>query len=191
MRSRFHRFFRRFPRELTSLVGITVLMLTARSVLADHYQVPTGSMRPTVEINDRILVDKFAFGLRVPFSTQYLYERDGPRRDDVVVLESPVDGTVLLKRIAGEPGQIIEVRDGWLYVDGHADAPRHVLRLVHGGGPDFGPVKVPAGHYLVLGDNRGESLDGRSFGFVERSSILGKAKGVYMRNSHFDWLPLD
>jgi signal peptidase I len=186
---------RRIVRELVMVAAFALVLMSARSSLADHYLVPSGSMQPTVEIDDRILVNKAAYGLRVPFSNTYLARFAGPAVGDVVVLDSPEEDKVLLKRVVGVPGTRVEVRRGRVRIDGEiAPIERrvdgvheqlggadHGLRLTDGGGPDWGPVTIPEGRYLVMGDNRGDSRDGRFFGLVAREAILGRAMGVFWR----------
>ena len=97
-------------REVAALAALVLVILAARSSLADHYHVPSGSMLPTIDLGDRILVNKLAYGFRVPFSNWYLVESEGPQRGDVVVFESPEDGEVLIKRVIGCPGDIVTIR---------------------------------------------------------------------------------
>src|SRR6185369_1881813 len=169
--------------------------------LADHYYVPSGSMIPSVEIGDRLIVNKLAYALRVPFSELVLAKRHGPERGDVVVLKSPENGITLLKRVAAIPGDEVAVTDGRLSINGHPvpitrdgaglvemlGTTAHPVRLTAGGGPDYGPVRLGPNEYLMLGDNRGESHDGRAFGLVDGHAILGKALGVWMRDGHPGW----
>jgi signal peptidase I len=187
--------FRRLARELAVLAAFVLVLLSARSSLADHYRVPTGSMQPTVDIDDHILVNKAAYGLRVPFSHSYVARFGGPAVGDVVVLDAPDDDKVLLKRVVGVPGTRVEVRSGQVWLDGVPAAIEHrpdglhellggadhEVRLTRGGGPDWGPVTIPDGRYLVMGDNRGDSRDGRFFGLVTGEAILGRAVGVFWR----------
>lgn len=204
---------RGFLREALFLGLLVLSVLSARSSLADHYYVPTGSMLPTVEIGDHLVVNKLAYGIRLPFTEVYLWRFQGPQRGDVVVLESPTDGTILLKRVVGLPGDRVRVVHGRLEIDGHPmpveasggllfedlDGVRHRIRLTAGGGPPLSPdlhgadasgmARIPEGRYLVMGDNRGESRDGRSFGFVRREAILGRAIAIYWRHG-FVWRPL-
>ncbi|MFO0590095.1 MAG: signal peptidase I [Polyangiaceae bacterium] len=190
-------------KDLASIGIAAAVVLVGRSSLADHYHVPSESMLPTVVVNDHILVNKAAYGVRVPFSHVTLAELAGPSRGDVVVLESPESGIVLLKRVVAGPGDTVAVRDGQLLLDGkpvpteskdgavtEALGHGHGLRLDDGGGPDFGPVKVPEGQYLVLGDNRGNSRDGRYFGLVKREAILGRAVAILTRNGSPTWISL-
>lgn len=179
-------------------------LLAARASLADHYTVPSGSMEPTVQVGDHVCVDKLAYGLRLPASHHYVFEREGPARGDVVVLTSPADGEVLLKRVAAIPGDDVVVSSGRLVINGvevpveqRADAVveqlgahRHELGTDYGGGPDLPATRVPPRSYLVLGDNRGNSRDGRYFGWVERSAFLGRASAVCLREGWPTWRPL-
>jgi signal peptidase I len=186
---------RRIARELLVIAAFALVLMSARSSIADHYSVPTGSMLPTIEIDDRIVVNKAAYGLHVPFTSAYVTRFDGPKLGDVVVLDSPEEAKVLLKRVVGTPGARVEVRGGRILVDGklarvepHPDGlyerlggAVHQVRITRDGGPDYGPVTIPEGRYLVMGDNRGDSHDGRSFGLVSREAILGRAMGVFWR----------
>ncbi len=188
-------------KNLLALGALTLVLLSARSVLADHYHVPTGSMEPTVSVGDRIFVNKAAYGLRVPFSNAYVVEFEGPQPGDVVVLESPEDGEVLLKRVVASPGDRIAVFAGRLELNGevvpidqrpdglyeHLGRTPHPVRLTHGGGPDLAETVIPEDRFLVMGDNRGNSLDGRVFGLVERGAILGRAVSVFVRDGEITW----
>jgi signal peptidase I len=183
-------------------VAAILVVLAARSSLADHYEVPSGSMLPTVRVGDHVLVSKLAYGIRAPF-IGYLDQFRGPARADVVVLESPESGIVLLKRVIAVPGDQVAVRDGRLWLNGaevaveaaHGELREllghaHRISLDEGGGPNFGPTTIPQGKYLVLGDNRGDSRDGRYFGLVDRRAIFGQALRVYWRNGTFAWQKL-
>lgn len=197
--------WRRRLRSAAGTVAILLVPLAARASFVDHYKVPSGSMRPTVEIGDRVFVNKAAYGFRLPLASSYLLETSDPARGDVVVLRSPEDSaTVLLKRVVAVPGDLVEIRRGRIYLDGEA-APvseegdvlleslgdeKHALRLVMGGGPDFGPTTLPTRKYLVVGDNRGDSRDGRVFGLVDRDAFLGHAKSVVLRRGRLTWQPL-
>ena len=189
-------------REIVSLLAFVVALAAARSSLADHYHVPTGSMIPTVAIGDHVVVNKMAYGLRVPFLGRTLVGFAGPTRGDVVVLDSPEDGATLLKRVVAVPGDLVEVHGGLLSINGnpvevelaHGGAVverlgthPHVLQLTRGGGYDYGPVVVGKDQFLVLGDNRGESHDGRAFGLVERQAIFGRALAVWLRHGGLCW----
>lgn len=178
-------------REGLFILVLVIGLLSARWTLASHYIVPTGSMIPTIEVGDRVIVDKTAYGVRVPWTNVVITDPAGPSRGDIVVLDSPEDGTVLLKRVVALPGERVSVRGGAVFIDG-ASAPvdEPHASLAAGPGPDMGPTDVPAGQYLVMGDNRGMSHDGRSFGLVERDTILGRVEGVFVRHGDFGWIDL-
>jgi signal peptidase I len=195
---------RSLVRDVVSILSASAVCLVARASFADHYVVPSGSMEPTVVVGDQICVNKAAYGLRVPASKTYVLEGQGPKRGDVVVLASPSDGEVLLKRVVAVPGDVVQVAGGHVRIDG-TEAPvreedgrlveelggkEHALSSEYGGGPDFGPTKVPADAYLVLGDNRGNSRDGRFFGWVQREAVLGKAVAVCLHDGKPGWKPL-
>ena len=97
---------------------ILVICGSFRSAVADWNDVPTGSMKPTIIEGDRIFVNKMAYGLRVPFTSWWVIDFEGPRRGDVVVFFSPVDGTRMVKRVVGVPGDRIETRRHRLFVNG-------------------------------------------------------------------------
>jgi len=201
-------------RKLISLVvdnrGFLTFMLCMfmfRSAIADWNVVPTGSMQPTIEIGDRIVVDKAAYDLRLPFTHISLVHRADPQRGDIVVLDSSAAGERLVKRVIGVPGDQIALVQNHLYVNGKAADYRpiaisgirddredpalyaiedtgnlhHAVRwsiAAEGHTRDFGPVTVPANQYLLLGDNRDNSADSRYFGFFPRNEITGRATRV-------------
>jgi len=174
-----------------ALIAVSVLLCT-RSSIADHYVVPSGSMEPTVLTGDRIVVDKLAYGLRVPLTNLRVSEGSEPARGDVIVVASPETGIILLKRIAAVPGDMVEVIGGRVWIDGSpllSDLGESIS-LERGGGPDLSRRRIPEGQYLLLGDNRGDSRDGRIFGLVDRGAILGRAVAVYARDGTPTWLGL-
>jgi signal peptidase I len=193
-------------RDLRQLLLVAGLILAGRSVLADWYVVPTGSMKPTILEGDRVFVLKAAYQVRVPFTRVRLFSTGLPDRGDVVVLRNPDGGTVpFVKRIVGLPGDTVEVRDDVLVLNGRAqplcllpgladaagrevllgtewlDGRPHPARIVPGlpgAARSWGPAVVPEGEVLVFGDNRDESRDGRFFGTRPVSDLLGRAVGV-------------
>lgn len=185
------RFFRSEWLRLLALVG---LLLLGRSTLANHYHVPTGSMEPTVHPGDRIAVDMTAYGITLPFTQLDLIRRGQPDRGDVVVFDSPVNGTRLVKRVVAVEGDEVSVKQGHVFINGRPiavagspaqeslDGHRFHLDLSRGGGPDVDRWGIPAGQVLVLGDARGNSVDGRFFGLVPIDSIYGRAVAVYYRS---------
>jgi signal peptidase I len=104
----------------SSLLITLLVVLSFRSAVADWNDVPTGSMKPTILEGDRIFVNKLAYDLKVPFLTWRLAWWDDPNRGDIVVFFSPADGTRLVKRVVGIPGDILAMRDNQLFINGEA-----------------------------------------------------------------------
>ena len=188
--------------EYRSLVLFVVLMIIFRSALADWNTVPTGSMKPTILEGDRIFVNKLAYDLKVPLTHISIFKFADPKRGDIVVFDSKAADTRLVKRVIGLPGDIVEMQDNRLRINGiearysnvlyTADAifaiesyvgMTHRIELAPTGVSyfsSFGPVQVPPGHYLVLGDNRDNSADSRVRGFIPRGEIVGEARTVVL-----------
>ncbi|MEO8367358.1 MAG: signal peptidase I [Pseudoxanthomonas sp.] len=179
--------------ELPQLLLMLLMLGAARDSFANHYYVPSGSMEHTLEIGDRVAVDMRAYGVRLPFTDVQLLATGKPERGDIAIFDSPQDGERLIKRVAAVAGDVVDLRDGRLTINGvamqaldRADTElfkqhRARLNLAYGGGPDLHGIKVPAGQVLMLGDARGNSLDGRFFGFVPASELYGRAVAVYYR----------
>ena len=195
-------------KKVINEIRIFLLMLlvvsSLRSALADWNDVPTGSMKPTIEIGDRVVVNKLAYDLKIPFTTISLFKWDDPHRGDIVVLFSPIDGTRLVKRVVATPGDTVAMVENHLYINGRqiqstplqsTDDPDQGLSFVASeilGGREhkvmltpqvpavrsFPPLTVPANHYFVLGDNRDNSNDSRFIGFIGRKQIVGEATAV-------------
>lgn len=104
--------------EIRPLLVMVLVLFSIRSSVADWNDVPSGSMQPTILVGDRIFVNKLAYDLKVPFTTWHLAEWAAPLRGDIVVMNSPLDGTRLVKRTVGLPGDIVELRDNRLIING-------------------------------------------------------------------------
>ena len=188
--------------ELPPILLLILGIFAVRSSLADHYYVPSGSMEYTLMSGDRVIVSKVVYGLRIPFTDIELFDGKSVNRGDVVIFDSPRDGTRLIKRIVGIGGDTISIRNGHLTVDGESLAldfdsveifDEHVapLNLEDGGGPDIDQKFIPDGMLLAIVDHRGSSLDGRYFGLIPESDVYGKALAVYRRQEEgFVWRPL-
>ena len=179
--------------EVVPLLVILVLVTAMRSSLADHYHVPSGSMEYSLQVGDRLVVDKTAYGVRLPYTKIDLVDMDSPARGDVVIFDSPLDGDLLVKRVVAVGGDTVSLSKGRVLVNGKfvADPPGMVverfndhvatLNLKSGGGPDILTTRVPQGKLLVLGDHRGNSIDGRYFGFIDEHELYGRVLAVYYR----------
>lgn len=182
------------------LVLFIVLMSVCRSAIADWYTVPTGSMQPTIKEGDRIVVDKLAYDLRVPFTQISLATTGEPERGEIVVFESKAADKRLIKRVIGLPGDTISLSNEVLFINGKAlaysvvsnnvqeliakedlNGLSHSIRIEKQASDQlssFDTVTVPADHYMVMGDNRRNSADSRVYGFVPRGELKGKATQV-------------
>jgi signal peptidase I len=188
------------------------------TAVADWNPIPSASMRPTLLEGDVVLVNRLAYDLKLPLTDVVLLPLAEPQRGDVVTFSSPLDGTRLIKRVVGLPGDRVAMRDGELVLNGQAlarsDARRHGETIAEGwvvdaqratedlaGRPhavqtlpvpgarrDFAETVVPAGHYFMLGDNRDLSADSRVIGAVPREKLIGRAHRVLVS---VDWLGED
>lgn len=164
-----------------------LLALVIRSFVVQAFKIPSGSMIPTLLIGDHILVNKFVYGVRVPYLGTEIVSIGSPRRGDVVVFIYPQDEDKdFIKRVVGVAGDTIEVRDKKLYVNGApADDPNahFVDGLEARNSPEhrdnYGPFTVPPGSIFVMGDNRDRSYDSRFWGPVSLDKVKGKAFLIY------------
>jgi len=190
------------------LVLMLALVSPLKSSIIDWNWVPSGSMEPTIMVGDLVLVNKLAYDMKVPFTTIHLTAWSNPSRGDVAVFFSPADGSRLVKRVVGLPGDTVELRDDILLVNGRPqsyeleDAAPYRRELPEDPNPlviredlggrshliavlpsraarrSFGPVRVPEGQYFMMGDSRDNSFDSRYFGPVARDRIVGRATAV-------------
>jgi len=204
------------------LVGIIVMVVAAlgfRSAVADWYDVPSGSMQPTILVGDRIFVNKLAYDVTVPFTGIEVARWGDPARGDIVICSSPADGVRLVKRVVAVPGDVIAMREGRLVINGEVSRYRidpsvgvpmgddgngmefYTETLGERTHPvarmpwrravrDFGPLEVPAGKYFMMGDNRDNSGDSRLWGFVDRETVTGRVTGIALSlDREHGWWP--
>lgn len=184
-----------------SFILFIVLMFVFRSAVADWNTVPTGSMKPTILEGDRILINKMAYDVRVPFTHFPLVTLSDPARGDIIVFDSEASGKRLVKRVVGIPGDSVYMHNNILWINGEKLSYKgqsdnqaveikienllgveHYITVREGGSrlSSFDSISVPAGHYLALGDNRDNSADSRVIGFIPRHEIIGRTKSVVM-----------
>jgi signal peptidase I len=175
-------------REYVEAIAIAILLaLFIRTFVVQAFKIPSGSMLPTLLIGDHLLVNKFIYGVKVPFTGKLLVPLKDPQSGDIIVFRFPKDRSIdYIKRVVGEPGDKIEIKDKKLFRNGkQADDPHahfsSTTMLPASVSPkdNFGPITVPEGKYFVMGDNRDNSSDSRFWGFVESSDVLGKAFIIY------------
>jgi signal peptidase I len=179
-----------------ALGGALLLALVIRTFVVQAFKIPSGSMLPTLQIGDHILVNKFIYGprLEVPLTQWSLGQLPGfrePRAGDVVVFIYPKERDKdFIKRIVAVAGQTVEVHGTTVLIDGKQveDAHAHYEKRDH---VDFGPYTVPAGHVFVMGDNRDESYDSRFWGPVPVQDIKGLAMVIYWSWGGEHWVRWD
>ena len=175
-------------REYTVSIGIALaIAFFLRFFFVQAFTIPSASMVPTLQIGDYLLVNKLLYGIRVPVSgTRYMSFFE-PERGDIIVFVYPVDPNKdFIKRVIGVPGDVIEIRKKQLFRNGEIvdreDEPYAQYGSRPGERDNYGPETVPEGHVFVMGDNRDNSSDSRTWGFVPYENIIGKAFVIY-----FSW----
>lgn len=150
---------------LETIVVALVLALVIRTFVIQVFWIPSSSMEPTLNINDRIIVNKFIYRFRAP------------QRGEIVVFKYPVEESKepkrdFIKRVVGLPGENLKVVRGAVYINGKPLPEHHPMRA---DAANFGPVEIPSGSYFVMGDNRPNSYDSRYWKFLPRDKIVGPA----------------
>jgi signal peptidase I len=172
-----------------ALIVAAILALIIRTFVIQAFKIPSGSMEDTLLIGDHLLVNKFIYGIQIPFADTRILPIRHPDRGDIIVFEFPEDRDKsffkrrdFIKRVIGTPGDTVEVRNKRVYVNGKPYIiPQEVHKeqgAINGkfGPRDFmEPVVVPPGNFFVMGDNRDRSYDSRFWGFVDESEIKGLA----------------
>lgn len=154
-------------REFLEVVVVSlVLAMLIKTFIVGNFWIPSQSMVPTIEINDKVIVTVFSYWF------------DGPERGDIVVFKYPLDTKKdYIKRCIGLPGETVEFRDSKLYIDGELVSENYLPEGLEF--QDYGPVVVPENQYFMCGDNRNDSADSRVWGFVDQKLIIGKAQCIY------------
>jgi signal peptidase I len=169
---------------IESLIVALLLAMVIRTFVVQAFRIPTGSMRMTLIEGDIILVNKFLYGAKVPFTDLRLPKVRAPKRGDVVVFIYPENPKKdFIKRLVGLPGDVVEIKNGTLYVnDSPVLEPPFTAHYYYNRG-NFGAeeqkIIVPADSYYMLGDNSASSQDSRYWGFVPAKNVLGKAILIY------------
>lgn len=177
-----------------------VIAFFIRTFVIQAYKIPSGSMKPTLQIGDHILVSKFNYGVKLPFLRSTLIPIGTPKRGDILVFIYPEDRSKdFIKRLIGLPGDTIEIRNKKILLNGLPLNDAHGVYVDNLIIPasvqprdNFGPVTVPAESIFVMGDNRDESYDSRFWGFVKMQDVLGKALIIYWSwNQEDTWVRWD
>jgi signal peptidase I len=169
---------------------LITLVVAIRGTLMEPFKIPSGSMIPTLQIGDRILVSKLSYGIRIPILETFAYRSSSPQRGEIVVFTRPDEpdsredesSINLIKRIVAVGGDKVEVKNATLFINDRA-VKEDYARWTDGGPEygDFGPETVPEGHLFMLGDNRDHSKDSRFWDkpFLDSSRVKGRALIVY------------
>ncbi len=180
-----------FREYAESIIIAILLALLIRAFVVQAFKIPSGSMKPTLQIGDHILVNKFIYGikLRVPFTAinYTLIPVSSPKRNDVVVFIYPVDPSKdFIKRVVGLPGDTVQVKDKKVYINNQPMVDPHgvhsdqmIIPESEQPRDNTPPIIVPPNKIFVMGDNRDESYDSRYWGFVDRKDIIGEAFIIY------------
>ena len=178
-------------REYVEALGVALLLaLAIRTFVVQAFKIPSGSMLPTLQIGDHILVNKFLYGprLEIPLTQMSLGRLPGLRKPlpgDVVVFIWPKDRSKdFIKRVIAVEGQTVEVRNRQVFIDGKPWDDPHATWVMQRGlggaaGDNYGPYTVPPDHVFVMGDNRDQSYDSRFWGPVPIADIKGQAQVIY------------
>lgn len=194
-----------------SFFPVLAIVLVLRSFLLEPFQIPSGSMKPTLEVGDFILVNKFAYGIRLPVIDTKIIEVGDPQRGDVMVFRYPSNPSInYIKRVVGLPGdRIAYTADKHLLVNGQlvaetllgeepgslgrtllykeklGEAEHMIRKQLHRNVRPGDEWVVPQGHYFMMGDNRDNSKDSRAWGFVPEANIVGKAFFIWLNFDDF------
>jgi signal peptidase I len=164
-----------------------VIALFIRTFVVQAFKIPSGSMKPTLQIGDHILVNKFIYGVKIPYLNTVLLPMKDPQRGDIVVFKYPLDPKKdFIKRVIGIPGDVVEIRAKAIYVnrqrlnhDVGVYSDPHIIAGNLRPRDNLGPITVPGDALFVMGDNRDESFDSRFWGFVPLRDVSGKAFIIY------------
>jgi signal peptidase I len=175
--------------NIEAIIIAVVLALIIRTFIVQAFKIPSGSMEPTLLIGDHILVNKFIYGITVPFTEKKIFQFRQPQRGDVIVFIFPEDpGKDFIKRVIAVEGEQVQIKDKNIFINGKPfNDPYGVYRdpaVIQGWGAEryrdnFGPVTVPPHAVFVMGDNRDKSYDSRFWGYVDLSKVRGKAFLIY------------
>ena len=192
-----------------SFFPVLLIVFLLRSFLAEPFQIPSGSMIPTLEVGDFVLVNKYAYGVRLPVIGTKILDVEDPKRSEVMVFIPPHEDKYYIKRVVGLPGDTIRYEEKNLYINGELIEKQYIrdvevptgIGMLSGKGysEKLGEAPhstqyidavgqrrtrttwvIPSGHYFMMGDNRDNSADSREWGAVSEKNIVGKAVAIWM-----------
>jgi signal peptidase I len=183
--SAFRKFFSR--ENIEAVLVAVVLALFIRTFVVQAFKIPSGSMLETIQLGDHILVNKFIYGVKIPFIQKTIIPIKDPRYDDIIVFIPPHEPDKdYIKRVVGVAGDVIEIKNKQLYRNNTLVTAKYEIHtdshlFARGLSPrdNFGPVTVPDNSLFMMGDNRDSSLDSRYWGAVRLDKVKGKAMIIY------------
>jgi signal peptidase I len=177
----------RFRENVEAILIAVIIALFIRTFVVQAFKIPSGSMKPTLQVGDHILVNKFIYGVKIPYLSTVVLPVKNPQRGDIVVFKFPVDPRKdFIKRVIALPGDVVEIRDKTIFINarrvnhdfGVFSDPRTIAGNLKPR-DNLGPITVPKDALFVMGDNRDESFDSRFWGFVPIRDVSGKAFIIY------------
>ena len=173
-----------FKEYIEPIVIAVLIALFIRAFVVQAFKIPSSSMEPTLLVGDHLLVNKFIYGVRIPYTNIKFFQYKKPQRGDIIVFIFPKDRSKdFIKRVIGTEGEKVAIIHNKIYInDKIIDDPWGDFRMPRSSNEEYGPVKVPEGFLFVMGDNRDNSQDSRFWGFVNINEVKGKAFIVY-----FSW----
>jgi len=172
---------------IEGIIAAVLIALLITTFVVKMYKIPSRSMVPTLLVGDQLVVNKFIYGIKIPYFRNTILSITDPQRGDIVVFIYPQDRSLdFIKRVIGIGGDTIEIQDKKIFINGklftdnigiYSDKMIYPRSLQPR--DNFGPVTVPQGSLFVMGDNRDESMDSRFWGFVDLKDVQGKAFIIY------------
>ncbi len=179
-----------------SIVIALIIALFIRAFVIEAFKIPSSSMEDTLLVGDHILVNRFIYGIRMPFTGSTIIKNKEPKFGDIVVFMYPKNPNIyFIKRCIGTPNDVLEMKNKVLYIDGKKMTEPYVIhrdenvyardtdympaKTLFGSRDNWGPVKIPPHKYFMMGDNRDNSYDSRYWGFVPEKNLTGKAFIIY------------
>ncbi len=177
----------RWRENIEAILVAIVIALFIRTFVVQAFKIPSGSMKQTLQIGDHILVNKFIYGVKIPYWRKIIIPGKDPQAGDIIVFKPPHDPEKdFIKRVIGVGGDVVECRNKQLFVNQkpvnhdfavYTDSRVYAQQIRER--DNFGPITVPENSLFVMGDNRDESYDSRFWGFVNLKAVSGKAFIIY------------
>ena len=173
--------------SIEGIIAAVLIALLITTFVIKMYKIPSRSMVPTLLVGDQLVVNKFIYGIKIPYFRNTIIPITDPQRGDIIVFIYPKDRSIdFIKRVIGVSGDTIEIKDKKIFINGKVFTDNtgiYTDKIIYPGSvqprDNFGPVTVPSGSLFVLGDNRDESMDSRFWGFVDLKDVQGKAFIIY------------